>query len=342
MQRALDLAAKGAGHVSPNPLVGAVLVHDGVIIGEGYHECFGQAHAEVNCLNAVKKEHKHLIPSSTMYVTLEPCSHHGKTPPCADRLIKEGVAKVVIAVTDPNPAVHGSGIRILEQAGVEVCVGVMEDAARYQNRRFFTSILKKRPYITLKWAQTADRFIGSGTDERIKISCQETDVLVHEWRSEEDAIMIGKRTALLDNPSLTTRYVEGESPLRIVLDRNNSLPRSLNLFNDGNPVVIINYDREGIDGPVRYKQIRSDVHFWKELMCFLHEEHIQGLLVEGGGELLSTMLHEGYWDEARVITNPAMNLLSGVKAPVLPKNYKIKAQQHIGRDLLDVYLNNGQ
>ena len=342
MQRALDLAAKGAGHVSPNPLVGAVLVNDGVIIGEGYHELFGQSHAEVNCLNAVKEEHRNLISASTMYVTLEPCSHHGKTPPCAERLIREGIRRVVIAVSDPNPLVRGQGIGMLQQAGVEVCVGVMEESARYQNRRFITSILQDRPYITLKWAQTADGFIGSGTDERIQISCHDADVLVHQWRSEEDAIMIGKRTALLDNPSLTTRHVEGKSPLRIVLDSNNSLPKSLNLFKDGNPVVIINCDREAIDGPVRYKQISSDAHFWKELMCFLHEEHIQGLLVEGGGDLLGTMLHEGYWDEARVITNPVMNLLSGVKAPVLPKNNILKAQQHIGRDLLDVYLNNGQ
>ncbi|MFN5423727.1 MAG: bifunctional diaminohydroxyphosphoribosylaminopyrimidine deaminase/5-amino-6-(5-phosphoribosylamino)uracil reductase RibD [bacterium] len=342
MQRALELAAKGAGFVSPNPLVGAVLVHDDVIIGEGYHACFGQAHAEVNCLSAVSAENKHLISASTMYVTLEPCSHHGKTPPCAERLIKEGIRKVVIAVTDPNPVVHGAGINLLKQAGIDVRVGVMEQAAAYQNRRFFTSFTQQRPYITLKWAQSADGFIGSGTDERIKITCNEADIVVHQWRSEEDAIMIGRRTALLDDPSLTTRLVEGKSPLRIVLDRNNSLPKSLKIFNDGKPLVIINGEKEGVDGPVMYKKITNDAQFWKSLMVFLDQQKIQGLMVEGGRGVISAMISAGYWDEARVFTNPALNLHQGTKAPVLQDTYSIQDQQQIGRDLLNVYLNKGQ
>lgn len=339
MQRALDLAAKGAGFVSPNPLVGAVLVHEGVIIGEGYHECFGKAHAEVNCLNAVTPDNKHLIPVSTMYVTLEPCAHHGKTPPCAARLVKEGIRKVVIAVTDPNPLVHGAGIHILKQGGIDVVVGVMEQEARYQNRRFFTSFIRKRPYITIKWAQTADGFIGSGTEERIKITCHEADMLVHQWRAEEDAILIGRRTALLDDPLLTTRHVEGKSPLRIVLDRNNSLPRSLRLFTDGNPLVVVNSVKEGVEGSIIYKKIDSGAQYWKELMFFLHEQNVQGLMVEGGREVLSVMLAEGYWDEAKVITNPEIKLFNGVQAPLIPTNAILKSQQQMGRDSLSVYLN---
>ena len=339
MQRALELAAKGAGLVSPNPMVGAVLVHDGVIIGEGYHAYFGKAHAEINCLNAVKPENIQFISSSTMYVTLEPCSHHGKTPPCADRLIHEGIKKVVIAAKDPNPLVQGDGIRKLEEAGVEVNVGVMEEEAKYQNRRFFTAMIKERPYITLKWAQSADGFIGSGTSERIKITSNQTDVLVHRWRSEEDAIMIGRRTAMLDDPSLTTRLIQGKSPLRIVLDSNNSLPRSLKMFNDGHPLVIVNSEKDVVEGSIRYKKINNDETFWKELMFFLHEQQIQGLLVEGGREVISSMISSGYWDEAFVFTNTEMKINSGVKSPVIPTNTIVKVEEHIGSDLLHVYVN---
>ncbi len=342
MQRALELAAKGAGSVSPNPLVGAVLVHEGVIIGEGYHQSFGQPHAEVNCLHSVQEKHRHLIPLSTMFVTLEPCAHHGKTPPCAERLVKEGIKRVVIAVTDPNPAVNGAGIDILQRSGIEVRLGVQQQAAAFQNRRFFSSIINARPYITLKWAQTADGFIGSGTEERIKITCHEMDLQVHQWRAEEDAIMVGRRTALLDDPSLTTRHVEGKSPRRIVLDRYNTLPTTLKMFNDGYPVVVINLEKECVEGNIHFKKISSDELLWKELMLFLHEQHIQGLMVEGGRDVISAMLAEGYWDEVRVITNPEMIIHHGTKAPALPTAAIILYHQQIGSDLLQVYHKNNQ
>ena len=342
MQRALDLAAKGAGHVSPNPMVGAVLVHNGEIIGEGYHEQFGQSHAEINCLHAVKDELRHLIPASTMYVTLEPCAHQGKTPPCADRLVMEGLKTVVIATSDPNPLVNGKGIAILEKAGIEVRVGVLEQAAQFQNRRFFTSCQKGRPYILLKWAQTGDGFISSGTAERLKITSHNTDVLVHQWRAEEDAIMIGSRTALLDDPLLTNRYAEGPSPLRIVLDSNNSLPTTLKMFNDGNPLVIINRHKDLQEGSLRYKKIEKDINYWEHLFIFLHELNIHGLMVEGGAELISSMIEAGYWDEIRVLINPTKNIISGIPAPTLPHNISKTDHQQIGDELLLIYYNSNQ
>lgn len=342
MQRALDLAAKGAGRVSPNPMVGAVLVHDGEIIGEGYHEQFGQPHAEINCLHAVKDELRHLIPASTMYVTLEPCAHQGKTPPCADRLVMEKLKTVVIATADPNPLVNGKGIAILKKAGIEVRVGVLEQAAQFQNRRFFTSCQKGRPYILLKWAQTGDGFISFGTAERLKITSHQTDVLVHQWRSEEDAIMIGSRTALLDDPLLTNRHAAGPSPLRIVLDSNNTLPKTLKMFNDGNPVVIINRHKDERKGNLRYKKIDTDVFYLKHLLIFLHELNIQGLMVEGGAALISSMIEGGYWDEIRVLVNPTKNIISGISAPTLPTNISKTDQQEIGDELLYIYYNSNQ
>jgi diaminohydroxyphosphoribosylaminopyrimidine deaminase/5-amino-6-(5-phosphoribosylamino)uracil reductase len=318
MKRALDLAAKGAGLVSPNPMVGALLVHDGEIIGEGYHEQFGQSHAEINCLDAVQDQLRHLIPASTMYVTLEPCAHHGKTPPCADRLVREGLKTVMIATSDPNPLVNGKGIAILKKAGIEVRVGILEEAVQFQNRRFFTSCQKGRPYILLKWAQTGDGFISSGTAERLKITSHKTDMLVHQWRAE------------------------GPSPLRIVLDSNNSLPRTLSMFNDGNPVVIINRHKDLQDGNLRYKKIEKDMNYWKHLFIFLHELNIQGLMVEGGAQLISSMIEAGYWDEIRVLTNPIKNIISGIPAPTLPTNIGKTDHQQIGDELLHIYYNSNQ
>ena len=342
MQRALDLAAKGAGRVSPNPMVGAVLVHDGKIIGEGYHEQFGQSHAEINCLHAVNDELRHLIPASTMYVTLEPCAHQGKTPPCADRLVLEGLKTVVIATTDPNPLVNGKGIAILKKAGIEVRIGILEQAAQFQNRRFFTSCQKGRPYILLKWAQTGDGFISSGTPDRLKITSHKTDVLVHQWRSEEDAILIGRQTALLDDPLLTNRHTDGPSPLRIVLDSNNSLPTTLKMFNDGNPVVIINRHKDLQEGSLRYKKIEKDINYWNNFFNFLHELNIQGLMVEGGAQLISTMIEGGYWDEIRVLINQTKHIISGIPAPALPTNIGKTDHQQIGDELLHIYYKSNQ
>lgn len=231
MQRCLQLAQLAAGHTAPNPMVGAVLVHDGVIIGEGYHKQYGGPHAEVNCINSVAEEHKHLIPSSFIYVSLEPCAHYGKTPPCADLIIRNKIPKVVVGCRDPFKQVDGKGIEKLVNAGIDVTVGVLEKECRQVNRRFFTFHTQHRPYVLLKWAQTGDGKIASYSEERLLISNDISNKLVHKWRSEEAAILVGTNTALMDNPSLTNRLWSGKSPIRLVIDMDLRLPKHLQLFN---------------------------------------------------------------------------------------------------------------
>ena len=220
MERCLELARKAIGYVAPNPMVGAVLVHENRIIGEGWHREFGQAHAEVNCIDSVIEDDKKYIAYSTLYVSLEPCSHFGKTPPCADLIIKNGIQHVVIGSRDPFPDVNGKGIEKLRSAGINVSVGLMEDECIQLNKRFFTFYNKHRPYIILKWAETADGKLSAGSKERLKISNEYSNRLVHQWRSEEASIMIGTNTALYDDPELTTRLWHGRSPTRVVVDMN--------------------------------------------------------------------------------------------------------------------------
>lgn len=316
IHRCLQLAQKGAGYVAPNPLVGAVLVHDGRIIGEGYHAQYGQAHAEVNCLASVSEADKKLIPESTMYVSLEPCAHVGKTPPCADRLIAEKVKRVVIACRDPFPQVDGKGNEKLLAAGVDVTTGVLEKEAAFQNRRFFTFHTKKRPYIILKWAQSADGFIGK-ENERTQISHASTQVLVHRWRSEEAAIMVGANTALVDNPQLNNRLYSGPSPKRILIDRKLRVPTSANLLDDSQPTIIFNYLKNEMQGNNHFVQIKKGADEWQQIFAVLYEQGIQSVLVEGGAMLLQSLIDAGLWDEARMITNQQLQLGSGVAAPKL-------------------------
>jgi diaminohydroxyphosphoribosylaminopyrimidine deaminase / 5-amino-6-(5-phosphoribosylamino)uracil reductase len=242
MQRALDLAALGRGTVSPNPMVGCVIVHQNKIIGEGYHQQYGGAHAEPNAINSVRD--KDLLSQSTLYVTLEPCAHWGKTPPCANLLIEMKVRKVVIATKDANPEVGGKGIYLLKEAGIEVITGVLEDQARELNKRFFTSMEKQRPYVILKWAQTRDGFIARENFDSKWISNSYSRQLVHKWRSEEDAIMVGTQTARYDNPMLNVRDWTGRNPLRIVLDRHMSLKSELHLFDGSQPTLRYNQVRQ--------------------------------------------------------------------------------------------------
>jgi diaminohydroxyphosphoribosylaminopyrimidine deaminase/5-amino-6-(5-phosphoribosylamino)uracil reductase len=318
MARCLQLAENGRCTTSPNPMVGAVVVCDGRIIGEGYHVHCGQGHAEVNALRSVKE--RHLLPQSTIYVSLEPCSHYGKTPPCADLIIREGLKRVVVGCIDPFPQVAGRGIRKLQEAGIEVTVGVLEEACRRQIRRFITANTLGRPYVTLKWAQSADGFIDvNRRDGRpVVLSSPLTRILVHKRRAEHDAIMVGTRTALLDDPSLTTRYWPGRNPLRVVIDRHGVLPPDLQLFNGEAETVVYT------TGDLR--EILSDL---------TRERKVQSLMVEGGACLLQSFFDEGLWDEAYIEVSPTL-LGDGVKAPTIPAQYPRKTEKSMGRTIFHV------
>lgn len=324
MSRCLELALKGAGTVAPNPMVGAVLVYDDRIIGEGWHQQYGEAHAEVNCIASVKDEDQSLIASSVMYVSLEPCAHFGKTPPCADLIVKHKIPRVVIGCRDSYKEVAGKGIEKLKANGVDVTVGVSEQECKELNRRFFTFHELQRPYIILKWAQSADHKMG-GTGERVLISNDYSNRLVHQWRSEEAAILVGTNTAMKDNPSLTTRLYPGRSPLRLVIDKQLKLPASLQLLDGSQPTVVFNQlkDEEGIVG---YKKINED-DFIAGMLKALYEMKIQSVLVEGGSQLLQSFITANCWDEARVITNTSLKIAEGTAAPFLTNAEKVKEEQ---------------
>ena len=316
MSRCIQLAKLGAGYVAPNPMVGALLVYDQKIIGEGFHKKYGEAHAEVNCVNSVAESKRSLIQKSTMYVSLEPCSHYGKTPPCVDLILKNKIPRVLIGCKDIYEQVAGQGIRKLQEAGVEVVTGVLGNECIWLNKRFFTFHQKKRPYIILKWAQTSNGKIGSENDERILISNDYSNRLVHKWRSEEAAIMVGTHTALKDDPSLTTRWWKGKNPLRIVIDTNLKLPSSMNLFSEDSETIIVNKAKNAIEKNIQYIQVHKS-NVIEEMLERLYKLNIQSVLVEGGGKTLQSFIDANLWDEARVITNEEMVIKKGIDAPEL-------------------------
>jgi diaminohydroxyphosphoribosylaminopyrimidine deaminase/5-amino-6-(5-phosphoribosylamino)uracil reductase len=308
-------------------MVGSVLVHDHRIIGEGYHQLYGKAHAEVNCIASVRSEDEHLIPLSTIYVSLEPCAHHGKTPPCADLIIAKRIPRVVVGCRDPFPQVNGKGIEKLRAAGIEVTVGVLENECIDLNKRFFLFHTRHRPYIVLKWAQTANGMIAApaasgpapaaSPENRLLISNEITNRLVHRWRSEEASILIGPRTALLDNPALTARLWTGPNPIRLVIDKDLQLPPDLQLFDKTVQTIVFNNHRHEVRGPIQYYQLSTDSSLIRQLVLALHHLEIQSVLVEGGARLLQSFIDEDYWDEARVITNDDLEIPSGLPAPQL-------------------------
>lgn len=334
MRRCLELAQLGAGHTAPNPMVGAVLVHEGRIIGEGYHRQYGKAHAEVNCLAAVKTADISLISRSTLYVSLEPCAHFGKTPPCADLIIEKKIPRVVVGCRDPFPEVDGKGIEKLRTAGVEVAVGLLEKECIELNKRFFTFHTHRRPYILLKWAQSANLKIGVGggdasgnaADEdraamskgsRVFISNEYSNRLVHKWRSEEASILIGTNTALSDDPALTVRLWEGPNPIRLVLDKDLRLPESLRVFDRKVRTIVFNTVKQEEGENLLYYRLHKTDSLVLQLVNALYELKIQSVLVEGGARLLQAFIDEGLWDEARVITNNGLEILEGPAAPLL-------------------------
>ncbi len=338
MNRCFSLALQARGFTAPNPMVGAVLVYNNVIIGEGWHQQYGGNHAEVNCLNSVKEEDKHLIPESRMYVNLEPCAHHGKTPPCADRLVQEKVKRVIIANTDPFEQVSGRGIEILKQAGIIVTTGVLEKEGLWLNRRFFCFHTFKRPYIILKWAQTVDGFIAPTDRSRYQITGKYSQMLVHKWRTEEAAIMTGTTTTLNDNPQLTARLVEGKQPLRIILDRSLKVPQTHNVYDEAADTWIVNEQMEDLDGNVHFVKLDFDHLLLEQLMRRLYEARILSVKIEGGAALLNSFTGPGLWDEARVFKGEA-RLKQGIPAPVLTDAVPA-LNTFVERDTLDIFVNN--
>lgn len=334
MSRAIQLAHHGLGSVSPNPLVGCVIVHHDEIIGEGWHRHYGEAHAEVNAINQVK-DHS-LLKTSTVYVTLEPCAHHGKTPPCADLLIQKGVKRVVIACKDPFDQVNGIGIKKLITAGIEVEVNVMEKESMEMNIRFLTSIVKNRPYIILKWAQTADNFIARENFDSKWISNKYSRKLVHQWRAHEDAILVGKNTALNDNPKLNVRDWTGQDPIRLVINMDLQLDQSLHLFDQTIKTIVYNSQRSETLRNLELVEVTPD-NLLYDILDDLHSRNVQSLIVEGGSRTLQQFIDLELWDEARIFTSN-VRFKSGISSPRIT-GHQIRQTQVMG-DLLTIVRNN--
>ena len=335
MHRCLSLAKLGAGNVAPNPVVGAVLVHNHRIIGEGYHMKYGEAHAEVNCINNVAETDRPLLQKATMYVSLEPCAHYGKTPPCADLIIGNNIPQVVIGCGDSFKEVAGKGIQKMQQAGIHVITGVLQKEAIEINRRFFTFYQQQRPFIILKWAQSADNKIAAANYSRIMISNDKTNRLVHKWRSEEAAIFVGTNTALSDDPSLTARYWKGKDPVRLVIDKELKLPATLKLFDESANTIVFNNSRE-MQGKITYCRITGEQDYLEQVMRRLYELNIQSVLVEGGTRLLQSFIDSDLWDEARVITNDSLQVPGGILAPELTSQ-RLESTEQIFSDTIRYY-----
>lgn len=321
IKRCLELAKKALGNTYPNPLVGSVIVHNGKIIGEGYHHKAGENHAEINAIQSVKD--KSLLPESTIYVSLEPCAHFGKTPPCALKIKEMGFKKVVVGTMDSHDKVNGKGKKIIEDAGIEIVSGVLEKECIDLNKRFFTYHQKNRPFIILKWAESADQYIDK--DFRpYSISNKLVNQFVHQLRANEHSILVGTNTALNDNPSLTVRNVSGKNPIRILIDFDLKVPQDFQIFNNEAETIIINSTKDTVENHLTYIKInKSD--FQKELMKILHEKQIQSVIIEGGKIMLQQFIDANLWDEAIIIKNLNLNLIHGTKAPILSKEpYKVE------------------
>lgn len=340
MQRCLQLAEMGAGHVAPNPMVGAVLVYDDRVIGEGYHMQYGESHAEVNCINSVSNEDVPYIPESTLYVSLEPCVHFGITPPCTDLIIFNNIPSVIIGCRDSFPAVNGKGIEKLKEAGVNVVAGVLEKECLRLNKRFFTFHELKRPYIILKWAQSTDGKIAASDSSRTPISNELTNRLVHKWRAEEAAIMVGTNTALRDDPRLTARLWPGKDPVRVVIDKELKLPGNLKLFDKSVRTIVFNDKKQEDGAMLSYYQLDKKEDDLLQMMELLYKEKLQSVIIEGGAKLLQSFIDKGLWDEARIISNEELVIGNGVEAPLLEQHKLIK-EERISTDLISFFVKKG-
>jgi diaminohydroxyphosphoribosylaminopyrimidine deaminase/5-amino-6-(5-phosphoribosylamino)uracil reductase len=339
MTRCLELARLGAGNVSPNPMVGCVIVHNDIIIGEGFHEKYGEAHAEVNAVKSVKNTK--LLKESTLYVSLEPCAHFGLTPPCSELIIEKKIACVVIGTIDSFAKVSGKGIEKMIKAGIDLQVGILEKECRAINKRFFTFHEKKRPYIFLKWAETTDGFIDFDRSkhqfgEPTWITGEKALIRVHQMRAEEDAILVGTNTALKDNPSLTVRHCAGRNPVRLVIDNNLRLPKNLNLFDGTVKTTVFNsLKNEGI-GNIEFVKIDFSKKMIPQILKTLYQQNIQSLIVEGGKQLLESFIEANLWDEAFRFVGDKL-FTNGIKAPSISGT--IIHSEKIDSDQLFVYKN---
>ncbi|MDN4166679.1 bifunctional diaminohydroxyphosphoribosylaminopyrimidine deaminase/5-amino-6-(5-phosphoribosylamino)uracil reductase RibD [Cytophagales bacterium LB-30] len=334
MQRALELAQYGAGKVSPNPMVGCVIVHEGKIIGEGWHQRYGGPHAEVHAVEAVAD--KEVLKESTVYVSLEPCSHTGKTPPCADLLIKHQIKRVVVCHTDPNELVAGKGIKKLQEAGIAVELGLLQKQGEWLNRRFNHYMTHKRPYVILKWAQTADGFVARSNFDSKWISSPLSRQRVHQWRSEEDAILVGSQTVLHDNPQLTTRDWPGKNPIRVVLDRSGVLHSDFQVFYAEAPTLYYTSSEEAHTKHACETPLLKKEGFIEQVLADLYQRKIQSVLVEGGSQMLQAFVSENCWNEARIFQS-GTSFGEGLAAPVL--RGKCVHQETISTDTLSVLIN---
>tara|TARA_B100000768_G_scaffold79259_1_gene75404 strand:+ start:183 stop:1211 length:1029 start_codon:yes stop_codon:yes gene_type:complete len=334
MNRCLELASKGLENVSPNPMVGSVIVHENKIIGEGYHKEYGKEHAEVNAIASVKN--KSLLKYSTLYVNLEPCAHFGKTPPCSDLIIEHKIPKVVIGCVDTFSDVNGKGILKMEKAGIEINIGVLEKESQELNKRFFTFHEKKRPYIILKWAESKDGFIAPKDQiAPFWMTSSNSKKLVHQFRAEEDAILVGRVTAEKDNPSLTVREIKGQNPTRIIIDKDLKLSKKLILFNNEAKTIIFNTQITKKINSNYYIKIDYS-NMINNILHQLYKQNIQSLIVEGGTKTLQSFIDENLWDEARIFT-ANKTLIEGVKAPRIEG--EIIYETTIDKDQLEIVKN---
>ena len=338
IRRCIELAKNGLGTTYPNPMVGSIIVYDGKIIGEGWHKKSGEPHAEVYAVNSVKD--KSLLKKSTIYVSLEPCSHFGKTPPCCDLIIKTGIPNVVIGTVDPNLKVAGNGIKRLMESGANVTVGVLEKECNELNKRFFTFHEKKRPYIILKWAESQDGFMAPLTKSDQKpvwITNEFSRQLVHKWRSEEQAILVGTNTVIDDNPKLDVRDWNGNNPIRIVLDQNNRIPKDSHIFNNQAKTIVFSKSIASFHKEIGiFEVIDFRKNIAQQIVQILYKHQIQSVIVEGGRQTLQTFINEKIWDEARIFIGN-ISFQNGTKAPnIVLKNIEKHA---IGNDELIISIN---
>lgn len=333
MRRCIELAKKATGSTYPNPLVGSVIVHNGKIIGEGFHKKAGEFHAEINAINSVKNPE--LLKYSTIYVTLEPCSHYGKTPPCALKIKELGFQKVVIGVMDSHEKVNGKGKKLLEDAGIEVISGILENECKALNKRFFSYHEKKRPYIILKWAESNDGFLDKNF-EPTAISNSLVNQYVHQLRADEHAILVGTQTTLNDNPSLTVRHISGENPIRILIDFDLKVPLDFKIFNSESRTLVFNSLKNEEKESIKWIKIERE-NAIENLMQKLYEEQIQSVIIEGGRYTLQQFIDANLWDEAIIIKNNQLNLSNGTKSPIL--NAQVKSKKHYNDNTIYFHCN---
>ena len=335
MQRCLELARRGGAQALPNPLVGSVIVHEGRIIGEGWHERFGGPHGEVHAVNSVSEADRKLFPEATIYINLEPCAHQGKTPPCADMLVREGFKRVVIGLRDPNPKVNGGGIQKLLDAGIEVSVGLLQAEGRKLNRFFLSAFEKQRPWIMLKWAESSDGFAGTAEGGPTPLTGKLANRVSHQWRGFYQSILVGTNTAAADNPSLGTRLAPGPDPLRIAVDLDSKLTHSLQIFDGSIPTLIVCRDKRELPQQVEVLEVKG-LNWIPELLNHLHSRGIQSLMVEGGPILQRSFLEQNLWDEIRRWKTP-VELGPRGGSPVAEAPTAASHQEFIGPDQLLTY-----